>query len=162
MYCNSPRPKRLVHRKVIWIAWNMKPLMYLNGTSRTPLNMTFIWNIYSIYTKRHAVFNCTPCTSYELRYTWAVVYIYLLSLALCFKWIVVHYKYTYNSYKLPNIYSISISSSFQGSILTFKATCPVGQVRLKIYLSCMKWHLSAQLYMLLSSWLLTCHVGQVP
>ena len=39
----------------------------------------------------------------------------------------------------------------QGSILTFKATCPVGQVRLKIYLSCMKWHLSMQLYMLLSS-----------
>ena len=39
----------------------------------------------------------------------------------------------------------------QGSILTFKATCPVGQVRLKIYLSCMKWHLSTQLYMLLSS-----------
>ena len=29
----------------------------------------------------------------------------------------------------------------QGWILTFKATCPVGQVRLKIHLSCMKWHL---------------------
>ena len=41
--------------------------------------------------------------------------------------------------------------SSQGSILIFKATCPVGQVRLKIYLSCMKWHLSTQLYMLLSS-----------
>ena len=40
----------------------------------------------------------------------------------------------------------------QGSILTFKANCPVGQVRLKIYLSCMKWHLSMQLYMLLSSY----------
>ena len=39
----------------------------------------------------------------------------------------------------------------QGSILTFKATCPFRQVRLKIYLSYMKWHLSTQLYMLLSS-----------
>ena len=39
----------------------------------------------------------------------------------------------------------------QGSTLTFKAACPVRQVRLKVYLSCMKWHLSTQLYMLLSS-----------
>ena len=40
---------------------------------------------------------------------------------------------------------------WQGLILTFNATCPVGQVRLTIHLSCMKWHLSTQLYMLLSS-----------
>ena len=34
----------------------------------------------------------------------------------------------------------------QASILTVKATCPIGQVRMKIYLSCMKWDLSSQLH----------------